>query len=279
MTTAPTTVENTLRRRRWLQLAGVLARTAPAALRAPLASVRGRRRIVVRAAAEVLAAAGVRVEVHASPVAWPLSAPGHLVVANRVCWVDDLALLTVVPGVPVAESDRPLGGGPARRAGAVRLDRSRPRTLPAAVGAVAGALRGGTTVTVRPEDPDGARLGRFRPAFLQAAVDTGAPVCPVAVRYRADGGAPAGPLADGPLWRSVARVVGTRGLVVEVHLLPALEPSGTSRRELAVLAEYAVAAVLEGPDRRLATPAGAQRVPRGTSGSGRAQAGSDPAVR
>ncbi|WP_222264584.1 lysophospholipid acyltransferase family protein [Modestobacter marinus] len=279
MTTLSPSAEPALRRRRWLRLAGTLARTAPAALRAPLTSVRGRQRIVVRAAAEVLTAAGVRVEVHASPVAWPIAAGGHLVVANRVCWVDDLALLTVVRGVPVAEPDRLLCGGPARRAGAVLLDRRRPRALPAAVGAVAGALRGGTTVTVRPEDPHGARLGRFRPAFLQAAVDTGAPVCPVAVRYRADGGAPAGPLADGPLWRSVAQVVATRGLVVEVHLLPALEPSGTSRRELAVLAEYAVAAVLEWPDRRLAAPAGARRVPRGTSGGGRAEAGSDPAVR
>jgi 1-acyl-sn-glycerol-3-phosphate acyltransferase len=275
VTTSPTTVEPAVRRRRWLQLAGTFARTAPGLLRAPLTSARGRRRIVVRGAAEVLAAAGVRVEVHASSVAWPIAATGDLVVGNRVCWVDDLALLTVVPGVPVAEPNRLLGGGLARRAGAVLLDRD----LPGAVAAVAGALRGGTTVTVRPEGPHGARLGRFRPAFFQAAVDTGAPVCPVAVRYRTEGGAPARPPSDGPLWRSVAQVVGTRGLVVEVHLLPALEPSGTGRRELAVLAEYAVATVLEGPDRRLAAPAGRLAVPRGTSGGGRAQAGSDPAVR
>jgi 1-acyl-sn-glycerol-3-phosphate acyltransferase len=218
-------------------MAGALARTAPAALRAPLSSPRGRRRIAVRAAAEVLAAAGVRVEVHAAPVAWPSSALGRLVVANRVCWVDDLALHTVVPGTPVAEW---------------------------------GRLDG---------DAQAARPGRFRPAIRRAAVDSGAPVCPVAVRYRADGRASAGPLADGPWWRSVAQVVGTRRLVVEVHLLAALEPSGTSRRELAVLAEYAVAAVLEEPDRRPADPPGARPVPRGTSGGSRARAGSDVAVR
>jgi hypothetical protein len=215
VTTLPPSAEPALRRRRWLRLAATLARTAPAVLRAPLTSTRGRRRIVVRAAAEVLTATGVRVEVHASPIAWPITAGGRLVVANQVCWVDDLALRTVVPGTPVATWDQLLG-----------------------------------------EVPHGARRGRTRPAYLRADVGSGAPVCPVAVRYRADGGAHAGPLADGPLWRSVARVVGTRGLVVEVHLLPALQPSGTGRRELAALTEDAVAAVLEEPDQRVAVPAG-----------------------
>jgi hypothetical protein len=92
-------------------------------------------------------------------------------------------------------------------------------------------------------------LGRFRPALFQAAVDTGAAVCPVAIRYRTDpGGDPtavAGYLAGDSPARSLARVVGARGLVVEVHLLPALRPTGADRRTLAALGEYAVAAVTE----------------------------------
>jgi hypothetical protein len=40
-------------------------------------------------------------------------------------------------------------------------------------------------------------------------------------------------------------VLATRGLVVEVHLLPALDPAGADRRELAALAEYAIAEVTE----------------------------------
>jgi hypothetical protein len=92
------------------------------------------------------------------------------------------------------------------------------------------------------------QLGRFRPAFFQAAVDAAAPVCPVAVRYRADGGAGtavAAYLGGESLHRSLARVLATRGLVVEVHLLPALDPAGADRRELAALAEYAIAEVTE----------------------------------
>ncbi|KGH46907.1 hypothetical protein IN07_09575 [Modestobacter caceresii] len=251
------TVDAATRRRRWLRLGVALAGTGVAALRAPWTGARGRRRLVVCAAARVLTAAGVRVEVTAPSAAWPRAGagrgPGHLVVSNHVSWVDDLAMLTVVPGVPVAKrevGDWPVLGGLARRTGVVLLDRARIRTLPAAVAQAAGLLRSGTAVTVHPEGTTacGVELGRFRPAFFQAAVDAAAPVCPVVVRYRVDGGAPtavAGYLADEPLWRSIARVVAVRGLVVEVHLLPALDPAGADRRELAALAEYAVAAVTE----------------------------------
>ncbi|WP_222194711.1 lysophospholipid acyltransferase family protein [Modestobacter italicus] len=251
------TVDPATRRRRWLRLTGALAGAGATALQAPLTSARGRRRILVCAAARVLTAVGVRVEVHSSPTAWPRAGagrgPGQLVVSNHVSWVDDLAMLTVVPGLPVAKREVagwPLVGGLARRAGVVLLDRGRIRTLPGTVGEAADLLRTGTPVTVHPEGTTscGVELGRFRPAFFQAAVDAAAPVCPVAVRYRVDGGsasAVAGYLADEPLWRSIARVVRTRGLVVEVHLLPALDPAGADRRELAALAEYAVAAVTE----------------------------------
>jgi len=251
------TVDAATRRRRVLRVAGALAGVAGASLRAPLVSARGRRRLLTCGAARVLTAAGVRVEVTSSPVAWPRTGagrgPGLLVVSNSVSWLDDLALLTVVPGLPVATTGLggwPVLGGLLRRAGAVLVDPARPRSLPAAVGGVTDALRAGSTVSVHPEGTTscGVELGRFRPAFLQAAVDAAAPVCPVAVRYRVDGGAGtavAGQLAGEPFRRSVARVLAARGLVVEVHLLPALDPAGADRRELATLAEYAVAAVTE----------------------------------
>ncbi len=246
-------VDPVLQRRRRRRLAGALAGTAVASARVRLTGARGRRRLVVCAAARVLTAAGVRVEVHASPVGWPRSATGSLVVANHVSWLDGLALLTVVPGVPVAKAEIggwPLVGGLLRRTGVVLLDRARVRALPAAVAEAAGLLRAGRSVTVHPEGTTscGVQLGRFRPAFFQAAVDAAAPVCPVAVRYRVDGGsgtAVPAYLGGESLRRSLARVLAVRGLVVEVHLLPVLDPCGADRRELAALAEYAIAAVTE----------------------------------
>ena len=251
------TVDAATRRRRRLRLTRALGGVALASLRAPASGTRGRRRLLTCASARVLTALGVRVEVVTSPVAWPRTGagrgPGHLVVANSVCWVDGLALLTVVPGLPVVTTGpgrTPLVGGLLRRAGAIRLDPARPHALSGAVDRVADALRAGCPVSVHPEGTTarGAQLGRFRPAFLQAAVDAAAPVCPVAVRYRVEGGsgrAVAGQLAGEPFLRGLARVVAARGLVVEVHLLPALSPDGADRRELAALAEYAVAAVTE----------------------------------
>jgi hypothetical protein len=237
MSAAPT-VPAAVRRRRRLRLAAVLAGTAVRSLRAPLSSTRGRRRLLVCAAARVLTATGVRVEVRPCPTGWPRAGAGHLVVANSVCWVDELATLTAVPGLPVANPT---------------------------VVRVAELLSAGQTVTVRPEErtPAGAGLGRFRPTLLQAAVATGAPVCPVAVRYRAaGGGAVADELNGLPLARSLARVVAARGLVVELHLLPALDPAGADPRELATLAEYAIAAVTEvgrSAPRRPSPPAGTLR--------------------
>ena len=57
----------------------------------------------------------------------------------------------------------------------------------------------------------GVRRGVVEPA------DDDAVACPVALRYRCDGG-----LMDRPP-RTLAEIVAVRGLVVEVHLLPALD--------------------------------------------------------
>lgn len=58
-------------------------------------------------------------------------------------------------------------------------------------------------------------LPGVRPAADRGTAD--AVACPVAFRYRADGGL----LDRAP--RTLAEIVATRGLVVEVHLLPALD--------------------------------------------------------
>src|SRR3954465_9330286 len=75
-------VDPATRRRRQLRLTGALPRITLA---------RGRRGSG-GAAARLLTAAGVRVEVRAPAVAWPRQGAGRLVVANRVGALDDLAL-------------------------------------------------------------------------------------------------------------------------------------------------------------------------------------------
>jgi 1-acyl-sn-glycerol-3-phosphate acyltransferase len=190
-------------------------------------------------AARLLTAAGVRVAVLPPAVPWPTGA--KLVVANRVSWVDDLALRTAVAAVPTDD-------------GAVWPG------LPTVRGdQVAAVLTGGRSVLVRPEAASscGSELGRFRAEPFAAALATGAPICPVVVRARV-GGRPTtvtAHLAGESWWRSAARVLGAADLVLEVQALPAIDPRRGTAAEVAALAEYAVAEVLEAdPPRPLSHP-------------------------
>ncbi|MGY1660626.1 hypothetical protein ACI78Q_05310 [Geodermatophilus sp. SYSU D00705] len=198
-------------------------------------------------AARLLTGLGVRVAVRTPAVAWPRTGhgPGALLVTNSVSPLDPLVVLTAVPGALVAGADR-VAGVPVR-------------TVPATVAAVRAALARGTSVLVRPELPAGGRatLGRFSPELFAAAADTGAPVCPVALRYQGDGGTPP-PAPGGRSLLAALRWIGTaRDVVVEVQPLPALGSTGATADELATLAEYAVAAELEAgprPPVRVAVP-------------------------
>src|SRR4051794_25372877 len=136
----------------WLRLAGTLAGRVATSL-PPSPSARRRQRRTVVWSARLLTALGVRVEVRMPVAAWPPPGTGRLVVANRLGWIDELALATVVPDA------RPVDAGD-----------------------VVMRLRQGETVLVHPETTtSGPGPGRFRPALLQPAAETGLPLCPVAI--------------------------------------------------------------------------------------------------
>ncbi|WP_448615071.1 hypothetical protein [Modestobacter sp. URMC 112] len=188
----PPAVAAGVRQRRLLRLAGALTRAAAGLLRAPLTGTRGRRRLLVCGAARVLSALDVRVEVRPSPAAWPRTGPGHLVVvADRVGWLDGLALLTSVPGLPVATPEVagwPLVGRLARAAGVAVLDPGGRVTLP------------------------------------WATADPAAPICPVEVHARVSA-----PAAGRLSWRGLADVVAAPGVVVAVRLRSPLDRAPAGR--------------------------------------------------
>lgn len=181
-------------------------------------------------------------------------APGVLVVANHVSWLDIPLVAAACPGRMLAKSDIrhwPVLGPLAALGGTLFVERERLRTLPATVRSLASALRGGARVVVFPEG--GTRCGRgpggrFRPAAFQAAIDAGAAVQPLRIRYLAgprDHRAPAGAAAfvgDDPLTASLWRVVRAAGLTAEIRVLAPI-PAGAvpGRRELARLAQSTVA--------------------------------------
>ncbi|GGS62341.1 lysophospholipid acyltransferase family protein [Nonomuraea spiralis] len=226
-------------------------RHGPAALRGPL-SRRSMRLIVGSVGITVRTTNGV-------PAPAGPGSPGTLLVSNHVSWADSLVLAAVTPARHLAKRD--VGRWPLIRSLAAAhrtlfIDRDRPAALPAAVTAVAAALRDGDTVLAYPEGTTwcGHAMGAFHPALFQAALDAGAAVRPVALRYlegraRSSRGSWVG---EESLLTSLLRVVATRHVVAEVTFLPPVrhEPSGRPREDraaLAALAESQVRAAVLGP--------------------------------
>ncbi|MBO0871748.1 MAG: 1-acyl-sn-glycerol-3-phosphate acyltransferase, partial [Micromonosporaceae bacterium] len=229
----------------------------------------GRRRLAVAdRCAATLRALGITVDVQGT-----LPRRGALLVVNHISWLD-IPVLLALGGIGRAAARRDdssapvgvrlvakveVGGWPvvgplARHAGAIFIDRCRPRRLPETVRTVATALAAGEVVAAFPEGTTtcGRATGPFRPAMFQAALDARATpltdsvvVVPVRLRYRlADGTPTAHPafIGDETLLQSLGRVLRIRRLRVEVRVGAAIHPdAGASRRALARLAGKAVA--------------------------------------
>ncbi|POX40561.1 1-acyl-sn-glycerol-3-phosphate acyltransferase [Streptomyces sp. Ru73] len=172
---------------------------------------------------------------------------GTLVVVNHISWLDILALLAVEPVTMLAKQE--VGGWPvmgplARRAGTRFIDRSSPRGLPQAVADLAAELRAGRSVVVYPQATTwcSATEGGFRRATFQAAIDAGAPVRPVTVRYLQHGAPSTVPafVGEEDLASSLRRVLAARALTARVTVHPPLLPHGRDRRELAAVAQEVI---------------------------------------
>jgi 1-acyl-sn-glycerol-3-phosphate acyltransferase len=227
---------------RWAAGGGVLVLVLLVSCAVPFLPASSRDRVARWFARWLLAGLGVRLR--CDPVARLSDGTGTLIAANHVSWLDVIALLAVEPAGMLAKRETrqwPLIGGIADRIGTVYADRERLRELPGTVTELTGALRSGRSMVVFPEATTwcGTSSGRFRPAMFQAAVDAGAPVRPVTVRYRlADGRPTTLPafVGDDTLVASLRRIIGASGLTVEVTPGATLEP-GMNRRALARAAE------------------------------------------
>ncbi|MBA0125016.1 1-acyl-sn-glycerol-3-phosphate acyltransferase [Haloechinothrix sp. YIM 98757] len=199
-----------------------------------------------RFCAAMARALGVRIEVHGE--AGPPDR-GALMASNHVSWLDVLAVNAVLPTRGVAKSEIAgwwMIGRLVAGAGTIFVDRSALSTLPRTVAEVTAALRDGWPVSVFAEGTTrcGRRPGRFVPAPFQAAIDSGAAVRPLALRYRVAGAAettyPA-MVGDDSVVSSAWRIARLAGLVVEVRLGQEIAAGRLDdRRELAAHAEAAV---------------------------------------
>ena len=206
---------------------------------------------VARAARGLLDALAVDVVVRGRP---PAGRKPVLLVANHVSWLDSYAIHTAADASFVAKSEVrgwPLIGTIAERFGTVFIVRGSRRGAWRTMKAAARILRAGRSVAVFPEGTttDGTGMSRFYPALFQAAIDAGAAVQPVAVRYFGADGEPtraAAFVGDMSIEDSLRSLVRERRLAVEVVFGPPIEAQ-RDRRALCQAAEDAVRQALALP--------------------------------
>ena len=209
-----------------------------------------RARQVERWAQQMLALMGIGVQVHGQP---PVAGPVLLVVNHR-SWLDIVALHAACYCRLVAKSGIrhwPLVGALATNAGTLYIERESPRDALRVVHHMADALRNGDVLGVFPEGTtsDGRMLLPFHANLLQAALASGAPAQPVALRYidTATGQPSDAPryVGDESLPGSVWRTLSAPPMTAVLHFGEPQHSAGRNRRAWAADLHSEVAALLE----------------------------------
>ncbi|PIQ09732.1 MAG: 1-acyl-sn-glycerol-3-phosphate acyltransferase [Hydrogenophilales bacterium CG_4_9_14_3_um_filter_59_35] len=180
------------------------------------------------------------------------SAAGVMFVANHISWLDIYLLDAVCPVRFVSKAEVrawPVIGWLAVKIGTLFIERARRHDTARAGREVVDALGQGDCVAVFPEGTtsNGTWLRPFHASLLQSAITSGARLWPVAIRYvHRDGTANLSPayVDDMSFGASLFRILNQPDMEAEITYLEPLPVQGRSRRELAALAEKAIANAL-----------------------------------
>lgn len=178
---------------------------------------------------------------------------GGLIVANHVSWLDIPLIYACAPTRFVSKSEVqhwPVAGWLAEAAGTFYIRRGKGGARPL-LNKLVPHLQAQGLVVIFPEGTttSGEDLLPFHPRLLCAAIESGKPVQPVALRYGcgAHGDNLAAFIGDDDLVSHVVRLLRNRGLVAEGVFGEPIDPAGRSREELADAAHDTIRAVLRGP--------------------------------
>lgn len=205
-----------------------------------------RQRLALKASWSIalLDALGVEVEADLSH-----AAPGALLVANHISWIDVFVINAVLPAAFVAKEEIrhwPLAGWLAARNDTVFLRRGSRGHAKLINREIADILATGQHVAVFPEGTttNGFGLLHFHAALIQPALAASRPVIPIALSYReSDGERSLAPRYDGSIsfGECTLAILGRRRLVARLNTTPALGLNGEDRRQVATLAREAIA--------------------------------------
>lgn len=218
----------------------------------PMIRPQARRRIIRQWSRALLAACGLRLRVSwpdAAPAAGAPAtatsledlAPGRMLVSNHVSWLDIFAVDALAPASFVAKAELrrwPVAGWLAAMAGTVFIERGRRHAVHRVIEQLRRRIRDGYPVALFPEatTSPGLTVLPFHANLLEAAIEEGAEIVPVVLRYLDAAGVPAAQAAyvgDTTFLQSLWMVLGARGLVVTVKVLQPVPSRGRNRHELA----------------------------------------------
>jgi 1-acyl-sn-glycerol-3-phosphate acyltransferase len=216
-------------------------------LRFPSLSPAGRQARIQWWSAKMLRAIGIELRVEGEP---PPAAGGRLVVVNHISWLDIMVVHAVMPQARfVSKADVkswPLVARLVDGAGTLYLERERKRDAFRVIHLMAEALRSGQTVAIFPEGTTstGHGLLPFHANLLQAAIATGTPVLPAALRYSDATHAVSEAVEFVGATTLLQSLWGTacgEGVVARLVLLPEMPSALAQRRELATWLRDAIA--------------------------------------
>ena len=196
--------------------------------------------LIQRWSRKLLALLRVSLVVHGEPVEGKDLA-GSMLVSNHVSWIDVYAINSWYPPRFVAKSEIrswPVIGWLCAQTGVLFVERARKRDAHRIMHAIADAMRAGDAICVFPEGTtsDGLQLLPFHANLFQAPVSAGAPIRPLALRYRiaATGELTTIPayIGDLSMMDTINAILNGPPLVVEVVVGQALAPE-VDRRTLA----------------------------------------------
>src|SRR3989338_7810889 len=162
---------------------------------------------------------------------WPVRGEGGcLVVANHVSWLDIFVLNTIYPSRFIAKAEVRnwlLIGWLCKRSNTIFIERAMRQNAASINQQVSFLLKQGVCVGLFPEGTttDGKQAGHFHSALIQSAIDAGAMLCPIALRYQHENRKPSNAVTftgNMTLFKSIWRILRSPRFDALLAFTPAL---------------------------------------------------------
>ncbi len=214
----------------------------------PCVTRTARRRILRRWSAQLLNILNVNIIAYDS---MRTLNPG-IIVTNHISWLDVFVLNAILPMRFVAKSEVRqwfLIGWLCARAQTLFIERGRARDAVRINKQVFQLLQNGEHLAIFPEGTttDGTQVGVFHSSLLQPAIDAGAQVHPVALRYQDAQGThntAAAYIGDVSFGASMWSILCCRSLHVRLIATPSIDAAGSDRRTLTRTAQQQISTAL-----------------------------------